>query len=158
MRRSDRAQVKPLHRHAGDDDFGSVIDHYRTFPRRDEDSTRAGTYDLVLDLVAQCSVFACRRSLARGGRYRRVGGTTRTLLRPVTAGTAVGALTGRRSRESMGDQPVGDGQRRAGGGAHLVGADAGRCLAQNQAAVAHDVDDREVGDHAVHHGPPGERQ
>ncbi|WP_063057509.1 NAD(P)-dependent alcohol dehydrogenase [Nocardia sienata] len=63
---------------------------------RERDFTRAGTYDLVLDLVAQRSVFAYHRAIARGGRYRCVGGTTRTLLRLVTAGTVVGGLTGRR--------------------------------------------------------------
>ena len=62
---------------------------------RADDFTRRGPYDLVLDLVAHRSVFAYRRALARGGRYRCVGGTVRTLLRVVTVGTLVGAVTGR---------------------------------------------------------------
>ncbi|MFC9894677.1 NAD(P)-dependent alcohol dehydrogenase [Nocardia sp. NPDC127579] len=60
------------------------------------DFTRTGPYDRILDLVAHRSVFACRRSLARGGRYRCVGGTTRALLRTTTVGAVAGLLTGRR--------------------------------------------------------------
>ena len=52
-------------------------------------------YDLVLDLVAHRSVFAYRRALAPGGRYRCVGGTVRSLLRVLTIGAAAGAVTGR---------------------------------------------------------------
>lgn len=52
-------------------------------------------YDLVLDLVAHRSVFAYRRALAPGGTYRCVGGSVPTLLRVLTAGWAVGRLTGR---------------------------------------------------------------
>jgi NADPH:quinone reductase-like Zn-dependent oxidoreductase len=62
---------------------------------RAEDFTRRGPYDLVLDLVAHRSVFACRRALARGGRYRCVGGSVRALLRVVTVGAVIGRLTGR---------------------------------------------------------------
>jgi NADPH:quinone reductase-like Zn-dependent oxidoreductase len=69
----------------------AVIDYRR------DDFTRSGQgYDLILDLVARRSVFACHRALAPGGRYRCVGGTTRALLRVVTAGWIVGRLTGRR--------------------------------------------------------------
>ncbi|MBH0779312.1 NAD(P)-dependent alcohol dehydrogenase [Nocardia bovistercoris] len=63
---------------------------------REQDFTRTGSYDLILDLVAYRSVFAYRRALARGGRYRCVGGTARALLRVTTAGVAIGAMTGRR--------------------------------------------------------------
>ncbi|WP_280258597.1 NAD(P)-dependent alcohol dehydrogenase [Nocardia abscessus] len=63
---------------------------------RAQDFTRAGPYDLVLDLVAHRSVFAYRRALVRGGRYRCVGGTTRALLRVVTVGALIGMTTGRR--------------------------------------------------------------
>jgi NADPH:quinone reductase-like Zn-dependent oxidoreductase len=67
-----------------------VID-YRT-----RDFTRADPpYDVVLDLVAHRSVFAYRRALARGGRYRCVGGSVGTLLRVLTVGTVVGLVTGR---------------------------------------------------------------
>ena len=51
--------------------------------------------DLVLDLVAHRSVFAYRRALDRGGRYRCVGGSVGTLLRVLTAGSVVGLLSGR---------------------------------------------------------------
>lgn len=63
------------------------------------DITRLGrTWDLVLDLVATRSVVAYRRMLARGGRYRCVGGTTRALLRVSTVGALLGAATGRSIR------------------------------------------------------------
>jgi NADPH:quinone reductase-like Zn-dependent oxidoreductase len=63
---------------------------------RAEDFTRRPSFDLVLDLVAHRSVFAYRRALARGGRYRCVGGTVRSLLRVVTVGALAGWVTGRR--------------------------------------------------------------
>ncbi|MEU8898762.1 NAD(P)-dependent alcohol dehydrogenase [Nocardia sp. NPDC048505] len=62
---------------------------------RVEDFTRTGPYDRVLDLVAYRSVFAYRRAVARGGRYRCVGGTTRALLRMTTLGVLTGLVTGR---------------------------------------------------------------
>ena len=63
---------------------------------RSQDWTRLGPYDRVLDLVAHRSVFAVRRSLAPGGRYRCVGGSVPALLRVVTAGAILGRLNGRR--------------------------------------------------------------
>jgi NADPH:quinone reductase-like Zn-dependent oxidoreductase len=63
---------------------------------RDQDWTTLGPYDRVLDLVARRSVFAYRRALAPGGRYRCAGGSVPTLLRVVTIGVIVGRLTGRR--------------------------------------------------------------
>jgi NADPH:quinone reductase-like Zn-dependent oxidoreductase len=67
-----------------------VVDYRAT------DFTRiAPRFDLVLDLVAHRSVFAYRRSLARGGTYRCVGGTVRSLLRVATLGWLTGRLTGR---------------------------------------------------------------
>ncbi len=82
----DNASKQEFMRAVGADE---VVDYRRA------DYTRTGPYDLVLDLVAHRSVFAYRRALARGGRYRCVGGTTRTLLRVLTAGTVVGAVSGR---------------------------------------------------------------
>ncbi|CAN5795149.1 NAD(P)-dependent alcohol dehydrogenase [soil metagenome] len=67
-----------------------VVDHRRT------DFTELGPFDHVLDLVAYRSVFAYRRALARGGRYRCVGGSVPTLLRILTIGAPLGRLTGRR--------------------------------------------------------------
>jgi NADPH:quinone reductase-like Zn-dependent oxidoreductase len=64
---------------------------------RSEDFTRrTPRYDLILDLVAHRSVFAYRRALAPGGRYRCVGGPVRTLLRILTVGVVAGRVTGRR--------------------------------------------------------------
>ena len=67
-----------------------VIDY-----RQDDFSRTGPPYDLILDMVAHRSVFAYRRALARGGRYRCAGGTVRTLLRVLTAGSVVGLATGR---------------------------------------------------------------
>jgi len=67
-----------------------VIDYRRA------DFTTTGPYDLVLDLVAHRSVFAYRRALAAGGRYRCVGGSVSALLRVLTVGSLAGRLTGRR--------------------------------------------------------------
>ena len=67
-----------------------VIDYRRA------DFTRpARPYDLILDLVAHRSVFAYRRALAPGGRYRCVGASMGTLLRVATIGPVLGRLTGR---------------------------------------------------------------
>ena len=64
---------------------------------RVEDFTRTDQpYDLILDLVAHRSMFAYRRALVPGGRYRCVGGTTRALLRALTVGFIAGRATGRR--------------------------------------------------------------
>jgi NADPH:quinone reductase-like Zn-dependent oxidoreductase len=63
-----------------------VIDYTR------EDFTRNGrTYDLILDLAAHRSAFACKRSLTPEGRYLYVGGSMATLLQ----GSADRPLTGR---------------------------------------------------------------
>lgn len=77
-------------------DFMRTLGADEVIDYRVDDFTRGREpYDLVLDLVARRSVFAYRRSLARGGRYRCVGGTVRALLRVLTVGAAAGALTGR---------------------------------------------------------------
>ena len=68
----------------------AVVD-YRT-----QDFTRiTPRFDHVLDLVAHRSEFAYRRALARGGVYRCVGGSVRSLLRILTVGWLAGRLTGR---------------------------------------------------------------
>ncbi|RYP86247.1 NAD(P)-dependent alcohol dehydrogenase [Nocardioides guangzhouensis] len=77
-------------------DFMRSVGAHEVIDYRAEDFTRThAPYDLILDLVAHRSVFAYRRALARGGRYRCVGGSVRSLLRVLTAGSVVGALTGR---------------------------------------------------------------
>jgi NADPH:quinone reductase-like Zn-dependent oxidoreductase len=55
-------------------------------------------YDLILDLVASRSPFACRRSLTRGGRYLAVGGPLRTGLQILL----IGPLTGIPGRKKIG--------------------------------------------------------
>lgn len=72
-----------------------VVDYRHDDFTRQRDFTREG-YDLILDMVAHRSVFAYRRALNRGGHYGCVGGTVPTLLRILTAGVVVGAVTGRR--------------------------------------------------------------
>jgi len=74
-----------------------VIDYRAEDPVR-RDFTRSGPYDLIVDFVAHRSVFAYRRALAPGGRYYVVGGTLRALLRVLTLGTIVGALSGTKLR------------------------------------------------------------
>lgn len=81
----DTAEKLDLMRECGASD---VLDY------RVDDFTRTGPYDLVVDLVARRSVFAYRRALARDGRYLLVGGTARALLRVLTLGAVVGALSG----------------------------------------------------------------
>jgi NADPH:quinone reductase-like Zn-dependent oxidoreductase len=68
-----------------------VIDYgIDDFTRPDE------PYDLILDLVAHRSPFACRRALAPRGRYWCVGGPVRNLLAILTVGSIIGRLTRRR--------------------------------------------------------------
>ena len=82
---------------AGKLDFMRSLGADEVIDYRSEDFTRrTPPYDLVLDLVAHRSVFAYRRALAPGGRYRCVGGSVRALLRILTVGWAAGRLTGRR--------------------------------------------------------------
>ena len=83
----DNAGKQDFMRAVGADD---VLDY-----RRDDFTRSPQPYDTILDLAAHRSVFAYRRALAPGGRYRCVGGTTRALLRVLTAGWAAGRLTGR---------------------------------------------------------------
>ena len=83
-------------------DNAGKLDHMRSLGAddvidyRSEDFTRTEPYDLVLDLVAHRSPFACRRALAPGGRYRCVGGPVRTLVAIVTLGSVIGRLSRRR--------------------------------------------------------------
>jgi NADPH:quinone reductase-like Zn-dependent oxidoreductase len=83
----DNASKLDLMRSLGADE---VVDY------RIEDFTRGERpYDLILDLVADRSVFAYRRALAAGGHYRCVGGPVRALVRVQTIGWLAGRLTGR---------------------------------------------------------------
>lgn len=63
---------------------------------RQADFTRSGLrYDLILDLVARRSPFACSRSLLPGGKYLAVGGPVRTILQILLIGPLAG-LPGRK--------------------------------------------------------------
>ena len=81
---------------AGKLDFMRSVGADQVIDYRGEDFTRGGPHDLILDLVAHRSVFAYRRALAPGGRYRCVGGSVPTLLRVLTIGSVAGRLTRRR--------------------------------------------------------------
>lgn len=81
---------------AGKLEFMRSVGADDVFDYHSQDFTKSEPFDLVLDLVAHRSVFAYRRALARGGRYRCVGGPVPTLLRILTVGVVVGRLTGRR--------------------------------------------------------------
>ena len=81
---------------AGKLDFMRSVGADEVIDYQSQDFTRVEPSDLVLDLVAHRSVFAYRRSLARGGRYLCVGGSVSALLRVVTIGAVVGRLPGRR--------------------------------------------------------------
>jgi NADPH:quinone reductase-like Zn-dependent oxidoreductase len=81
---------------AGKLDFMRSVGADKVIDYRSADFTRSGAYDLILDLVAHRSVFAYRRALARGGRYRCVGGSVPALLRVLTIGQVAGRLTHRR--------------------------------------------------------------
>jgi NADPH:quinone reductase-like Zn-dependent oxidoreductase len=83
-------------------DNATKLDHMRSMGAdvvvdyRTRDFTKLEPFDLILDLVAHRSVFAYRRALSPGGRYRCVGGSVRALLRVLTIGVVAGRLTGRR--------------------------------------------------------------
>lgn len=70
-----------------------VIDYTR------ERFTRNGrTYDLILDLAAHRSAFACKRSLTPGGRYLYVGGSMATLFQVLLIGPVTGRAAGKKIR------------------------------------------------------------
>jgi NADPH:quinone reductase-like Zn-dependent oxidoreductase len=82
---------------AGKLDFMRSLGADQVIDYRSDDFTRPDEpYDLVLDLVAHRSPFACRRALAPHGRYWCVGGPVRNLLAILTIGSIIGRLTRRR--------------------------------------------------------------
>lgn len=82
---------------AGELEFMRSLGADHVIDYRLDDFTRTDEpYDTIVDLVATRSAFAYRRALARGGRYRCVGGSVPTLMRVATMGAIVGLLTGRR--------------------------------------------------------------
>jgi len=95
--------AKRLGAHVTGVDNDRKLDHMRSLGAdevidyRADDFTRGhAPYDLILDLVAHRSVFAYRRALAPGGRYRCVGGSVPAVLRILTIGWIAGRVTGRR--------------------------------------------------------------
>src|SRR5215212_274145 len=81
---------------AGKLDFMRSLGADAVIDYRSEDFTHTDEpYDLVLDLVATRSAFACRRALAPGGRYRCVGGSVPILLGIVTLGPILRRLSHR---------------------------------------------------------------
>jgi NADPH:quinone reductase-like Zn-dependent oxidoreductase len=70
-----------------------VIDYTR------EDFTKNGIqYDLILDLIAYRSPFACARALKPGGSYFAVGGNVSTILQILLLGPSIRKRTGRNLR------------------------------------------------------------
>lgn len=79
-----------------------VLDHTKT------DYTKTGSYDLILDLVCERSMFAIRRAIAPGGRYSIVGGSVRALLSALiigrilsTGGRRMGVLMVRPNKKDL---------------------------------------------------------
>lgn len=67
-----------------------------------EDFSRNGrTYDLILDLVGQRSVFAYRHSLKPGGRAFYVGGSMRALFQVLLIGPLIGRIRRKKVRVLM---------------------------------------------------------
>jgi NADPH:quinone reductase-like Zn-dependent oxidoreductase len=83
----DNAAKQDFMRSVGADE---VIDY-----GQDDFTSTTQPFDVILDLVAHRSVFAYRRALAPGGRYRCAGGSVRTLLRVLTIGSVAARLSGR---------------------------------------------------------------
>jgi NADPH:quinone reductase-like Zn-dependent oxidoreductase len=70
-----------------------VIDHTR------EDFTKNGEqYDLILDIVAHRSVFACKRALRSNGSYFLTGGSVATILQILLLGPWIRGSTGKKIR------------------------------------------------------------
>jgi NADPH:quinone reductase-like Zn-dependent oxidoreductase len=65
---------------------------------RDDLTTDGQQYDLILDLMAQRSVFAYPRALRPDGRYVAVGGSVATLLQIVVLGPWIRRATGKTLR------------------------------------------------------------
>jgi len=72
-------------------------DHVIDYMREDFTRNRA-TYDLILDLAADRSAFAYKRSLTPGGRYLFVGGSVATLLQVLLIGPLTGRAAGKKIR------------------------------------------------------------
>ena len=70
-----------------------VVDHTR------EDFTKSGKrYDLILDLIAHRSIFACKRALEPGGTYFFVGGSVGVIFQLLLLGPLLRRASGRNLR------------------------------------------------------------
>jgi NADPH:quinone reductase-like Zn-dependent oxidoreductase len=75
-------------------------DHVVDYTR--EDFTRSGTsYDLILDLVAHRSVFACQRALKPNGSYYFVGGSVGLMFQILLLGPWIRRAMGKNVRILM---------------------------------------------------------
>lgn len=129
-------------------DFMRELGAQEVIDYRAQDFTRTGPYDLIVDFVAHRSVFAYRRALARGGRYYVVGGTARALLRVLTLGALVGAVSGARLRVLIvreGPEYFSPLAERVLGGGVQVRIDRRYSLAEVPAALAHHGEGRALG-------------
>jgi NADPH:quinone reductase-like Zn-dependent oxidoreductase len=64
-----------------------------------EDFTKNGKqYDLILDIVAHRSVFACKRALRSDGRYYLAGGSVATMLQILLLGPWISMIANKRIR------------------------------------------------------------
>ncbi len=85
----DNHRKLDLMRQAGAD---HVLDYETT------DFIKSGDrYDLILDLVATRSVFACRRALKPGGRYLMVGGRMASIFQVLILGSLMSLFSSRKS-------------------------------------------------------------
>jgi len=72
-------------------------DHVVDYTR--EDFTRSGKqYDLILDVIAHRSVFACARALKRGGTYFFAGGSVGIIFQILLIGPWIRRMTGKNLR------------------------------------------------------------
>jgi NADPH:quinone reductase-like Zn-dependent oxidoreductase len=72
-------------------------DHVVDYTRQDF-TNNGKQYDLILDLVAQRSVFTYQRALKPNGRYFAVGGSVATLIRILLLGSWMRRATGKNVR------------------------------------------------------------
>jgi len=82
---------------AGKPDMLRSIGADRVIDYAQEDFTRNGRgYDLILDGVANRSIFDCKRALSPGGRCVIVGGTGAAVLQAIVLGPWISLTTGKK--------------------------------------------------------------
>lgn len=72
-------------------------DHFIDY-RREDFTKGVKTFDLILDMIAHRSVFACGRALAPGGTYFYTGGSMNTLFQILFLGSLINRMTGKHVR------------------------------------------------------------